>query len=93
MWMLGVRMQNILPRNDTINLLESGVFAPEATALMMRLFNKVCFDFAIDGDELERLDALALIILRAIKSGSNENVVLAIALHAMKNYPSGRSLN
>ena len=88
-----MRMRNILPRNDTINLLESGVFAPEATALMMRLFNKVCFDFAIDGDELDRLDALALIILRAIKSGSNENVVLAIAHHAMKNYPSGRSLN
>ena len=86
-------MRNILPRSDPINLLESGVFAPEATALMKRVFNKVCFDFAIDADELDRLDALALIILRATKSGSGENIVLAIALHAMKNYPSGRSLN
>lgn len=77
------------PLQSTImidDLLNNGVFSPENTAMMKRVFNKVCAGYDIPRQDGDRLESLALVILRSVTNGCNENVVLALALQSMKNY-------
>ena len=61
-----------------------GVFSPEQTAMMKRVFVQVCHDTDIQADDQDRRDTLALVILRATKTHTTETKLLALARKTAK---------
>ncbi len=70
----------------TFDLIDSGVYPPEQVAAMVRVFCKIKAACEIPSTENEKLECLALVILRSFKNGYSEKIVSAIALQALKNY-------
>jgi hypothetical protein len=79
-------MERILARLRTESDEFQGVYSPEQTAMMKRVFVQVCQDSAIQAEDLDRRETLALVILRATKASTTETKLLAIARKTAKTF-------
>ena len=79
-------MEKILARLRSENDEFQGVFSPEQTAMMKRVFVQVCHDAGIPADDQDRRDTLALVILRATKGNTTEIKLLAVARKTAKAF-------
>ena len=79
-------MERILAKLRSKSHEFQGVFGPEQTAMMKRVFVQVCQDAAIHAEDQDRRETLALVILRATKANTNETKLLALARKTAKAY-------
>ena len=79
-------MERILARLRTKSDEFQGVFSPEQTAIMKRVFDKVCLEGDIQADDRDRRETLALVILRATKASTTEPKLLALARNTAETF-------
>jgi hypothetical protein len=61
-----------------------GVFGPEQTAMLKRVFLQICQVAGIEGEDQDRRETLALVIVRATKISTTEPKLIALARKTAK---------
>jgi hypothetical protein len=79
-------VEMILKKLQTDNNEFEGVFSPNQTAMMKRVLQQVCKDCNILPDDMDSRESLALVILRATHSETNEAELLALGRQVASRY-------